>query len=193
MRAEWRSLAEPREFCVLGVRLRPFSLAHAYVLLAMDSPFAQTATPAMPPSLADLSAAVAVCGMECWPLDRVGSQLARRFTPRRARRWGKRVGMTASPEAFAAFGDYLDHFSQSPPRHIPAKQRRQCPIPWPVAIATGLQRDGYEPREAWTMPLNKAFALRTTGQYLDGDDTYLPEADANLLEEARRGASNPTK
>lgn len=162
----------------MGVQLRAFTLAHAYALMVMDSPWL---TCAVAPSLDDLAVAVWVCSRDCYPLESVVVEMGERGAVRWMKRLGKRWDYRRAQADFDAFAQYITDYSETPDRFVKDSARRLNRVPWPLAVATALIRGGFDARSAWTMPLNQAFAHKLAADFLDGDDSLLSEEEAGAI------------
>lgn len=170
---------------VLGRRLQPFSLIHAQVLEAIESPLI---TPGGTPSLRDLCLAVWVCQQR---FPRVLENIKK---PRlvRAWFWGLFSGLMMvgrwKTGQLLRFNEYLDFYSQAPERWQKAGKAAGTPrVPWPLAVHNRLTKGRYDAQavaDAWNTPVNEAMQYVAAQTDAAGDDSLVSE------EEKRQALAN---
>lgn len=163
-----------RPHWVLGCRLRPFSLAHRFALIVLDSPFLYQYRKI---EWRDLEMAVAVTRCKR-PLDDLYRLSARRST------WGRILRLFAPgllKTQALAFQTYVSDYS-APPETAVARGGRKAKAPWVLRIIETLKRSGFTEEEAWSMPEGQALWRYATIQELDGNEiNILDEEERDLL------------
>lgn len=162
-----------------GSRLRPFSLAHRIALAAIDSPFLEASRPITP---ADLLLALRVCSSR-EPL----APLPRPSVRDRFRFWRWVLNRQAFTNACAHFLAYLDEHAEGPKIIQGEGPGDSSDIPWPLAIAATLIRNGVPEERAFSMPEGRAVWLYVAFLKMEGAKIpiWTPEHDqaAELLRE----------
>lgn len=166
---------------VLGRRLLPFSLWHAFALEAFDSPYANGTAP----NHADVVLAAWICSrgfedaQDCLRTKRE-EMLAE------CKAWGAAVGIDDVRNAASAIAQYIADHVKSPPKIQTAGS--ELSIPWPLAYFWKLS-NGKLDRETvvqtWDMPVPWAVAYVSASAIAAGDDTFMTEEVAAALEAAR--------
>lgn len=175
MQQVYRDIALAAPPVVLGRRLLPFSLAHAYALTVLESP--TIAGGAM--GIGDLALAVYVCARPGWPFARLARDARSDGWARRMRLWGAVCRGRGWARDVAAWQAYVAAYTGRAEmyaelvrggRTIKPERAR---VPWPLACAARLIPLLGE-AGAWNCPVCRAFA------YLDAsaeDQSFLVPDD----------------
>jgi hypothetical protein len=151
------------EHRVLGLRLRPFSLWHQFLLSAADSPLLQSESEI---ELTDLARAVSICRCRYHQSDfGVGMRL---------RSWWSVAGKGGFAKELSAFRDYIRDFQSSPeysiipPDHAAPSTPRGQPPELLKIVDDVMHEARCSRRAAWEMPEGEArwwhaMALRRKG------------------------------
>jgi hypothetical protein len=154
---------------VLGLDLQPLTLGHAFILLAIDSPYITDKPGA---SVGDLLAAVWICSRE-WTCAR--KSLIDDTFKRDCLEWSNNhADLSASEESVKAFSDYRETYLQTAPRYDEvikngqpiSANRKSARVPWPLALAWLLMTKMSE-AEAWNTPTVRAFAYSAADSMFD--------------------------
>lgn len=184
------------EHRVLGRRLHPFCLYDALALIHLESPFLDIEN-AGTVEHADLRWAVDVCSAPPGAALELGfyhrsvvkdvlTGLAFRFHPRQWSLFGPRPSMELRfKRECDAFVAYVDDFFR-PPQTWNKGEASESGAPWPLAIATQLERNVSEGRHAiWSMPLGQALWRSVMIGIQDGSDAqFLTDEEETFLREA---------
>ena len=163
---------------VLGVRLRPFSLWHRLLLLAVDSPFLKKGEV----RLFDLRVAVGICRL------RFGQSKVRHPRPGLSL---LRRGLQGEVEAFLRYaGDYLsrpEYDVVAPEDKGVPRPRRGAP-PEIMQIAADVIGWTHWPEAVvWELPIGRAHWYAMMGQRAGGADVdYLTEEEREFQAEMKR-------
>lgn len=157
---------------ILGRRVSPFSLLHRVKLQAVDSPLLIEGADVRP---VDLLVAVKICAGEP-----IGS-------PTLKDSWY--LGRMSRSEIYfvrqlVRFSEYV--LLESWPKFWEKKDRSRetSGIPWPLAVVTGLMRNGVSEERAWTMPEGQAIWLHSAFAVGHGADIkILTHEDEQLIEQ----------
>ena len=157
---------------IMGQELRPFTLGHAFLLEAQDSPFICGGAV----EFADLVFAVVICSMP-WEEARALVMDERRLI-KAAAKWGRRVGRKKYDikEACAEFATYIkSYFDTVDVLEDPEKKADPCPTALPIAarMAWALMERMTE-AEAWACPMGKAL-MYCVAKGEESGQKYMPE------------------
>lgn len=159
----------PLEVC--GRRLQPFTLAHAYFLEAVASPYARGGTP----DETDLLLAILACSTA--PQDIAGMFLHVSEDVLIQRCADFRAGLTDRQllDAVEPFHAWLDA-STTGPRHLPRLSKdkgtpHKAPWQWALVHMLVQHRIVDRPAQAWAMPLVEAMCWNSVIAEANGDDT----------------------
>ena len=166
---------------VLGRKLRPLCLGHAYLLLAIGSPYLCAGGVR---ALRDLITAAWICSQE-W--DTARDQIVAGIPAEKIQKWGRELGEFDLARETAAMEDYVSVYSSTPPRgeivtSEGIKKRRAWAVPWPLGMAWTLMERVSEDR-AWSMPLSLAMAYSAAAADCSGDDSLLSEVEETKIAE----------
>lgn len=164
---------------VMGRKLNPFSLGHAYLLMALGSPYICDNGK---PALRDLITAAWICSQD-W--DSARDQIVDGIPAEEIQAWGKTQGDFALAAELAIFADYIGTYSQTPPRGDivmaeGVKKRRGWAVPWPLGVAWIIMERVSEDR-AWSMPVPLALAYAAAAADCGGDASLLSEVEENAI------------
>lgn len=182
MQDAYASLALAECPLVLNKRLRPFSLWHAHVLEAFDSPL-------MDGGPADVQDVI----FAAWVCSRTHAESSDWLRNRRAdiaddcKAWGA----TVTPESVTAAGEtireYIRNHTRTVYRH--GHKAEESAAQWTLvylAFICGGRLDGETVARAWDTPINLAYALSVTAQISAGDETFFTESMEAGLQAARQ-------
>lgn len=162
---------------VFGVRLLPFCLGHAAVLLSMDSPLFS----GEPWSARDLAAAVTVCSLPGFAFHEYPGDP----------QWAEKavaIGQTSAAaedwkeKALPAFLEYARGFMRSP-RIWEKDGWKERGTPWPWAIAWALMERLPE-RRVWTMPLARASCYFIAAREEEGSVEVVTDQEREMIDAA---------
>lgn len=172
---------------VLGVRLRPLSIGHAYLLRAIGSPF----TVGGSVDRTDLAAAVLICSRG-WHAGRALLMGEHGGLETAAYRLGESVQTQTAdmPEDereawFRAeldrFDDYLELYREIP-EHYTTGNEKSYRGPWEWHAVRMLCQNGLarSKTQAWNTPLNEAMCWRAVVVEHQGDDSIQTQRDREL-------------
>lgn len=154
---------------ILGLNLKPLTLGHAFVLLAIESPYI---TDRKEPEIGDLFAAVWICSHD-WTESR-DSLVADTFKTDCITWCNTQADLTEPDPDIKSFRNYLETYMQVAPRYEtfikngePVNpSRKSVRVPWPLAAAWVLMSRMSED-VAWNMPIVKAFAYLAADSMFD--------------------------
>lgn len=178
---------------ILGKRLAPFSLGHAHILEAVNSPFLCGGAF----ELSDLVMAVTICHKRAFGPDRFALQLDEKLE-RECKRWGKQQANANFAEEVERFRHYVRAHTNAPQRWN--KGESVMRIPWTLAlfhsITGGIINEASE-LFAWNMPLPFAIAYNAAKMAATGDDSLKSDEEINAAAKLRQmekenGASSNT-
>lgn len=178
---------------ILGKRLAPFSLGHAHILEAINSPFMGNGLA----ELSDLVLAVTICHKRAFGPDRFALQLDEKLE-RECKRWGKQQANANFAEEVQRFRHYIRAHTNAPQRWN--KGESVMRIPWTLAlfhsITNGIINEASE-LFAWNMPLPFAIAYNAAKMAATGDDSLKSDEEINAAAKLRQmekenGASSNT-
>lgn len=174
---------------ILGVQMQPFSIAHAYFLDSVESPYARGGVP----DVDDFLLALMVCST---PADALVAEFfdARGVEERAADFAAEIYGSGVSEHDLSAFLAYIESYTLGP-RHIiwkDGKDRRKPNAPWAWALVHRLVANRLAPdvASAWAMPLTVARCWHSVIAEANGDDSLTSDHWNNLadgIEQKRNG------
>jgi len=167
---------------VFGLRLKPFSLAHAYVLEAFDSPYMRAGAD---PTIEDMALLVWVCSQDAYPFERMTAAMLHPRLQKKMARWGRRVRVQDIPGECDKVREYLTVGNDHPARHFKEGQRRDPRTPWPLVIFVKLKQAGISDERAWNQPLPMSTAIKLTVDWLGGDNSLRSEFEQQSLDAQR--------
>lgn len=167
---------------VLGVRLLPFSLGHAYILDATESPFAMHGE--KPVGLSDLCMAVQVCSRPF----RDALEFCMTGAGVDAEVWATECAGANLADETATFCRYLGSYHTLPKRW--SKQGdKPARAPWMLQLAAAVMGDGalcgQAMEDALNMPLSEALILTAARAAYQGDESIMSETEAQAVEQLK--------
>ena len=162
---------------VLRKNLRDFSLGHAYLLEALESPFMVGGRV----GLGDLAVAVLVCS-QTFSKAREFLMLPPPLLIKKANHWGwwcrlLRTDMDAEMEKFK---DYMNAYTETPDAYEDDKKKgNESTIPTSARIAWTLMERMTE-QEAWNCPMSRALAYYTTQAEYNGQQFFTENQERRL-------------
>ena len=158
---------------VLRKRLRDFSLGHAYLLEALESPFMVGGKV----GLGDLAVAVLVCS-KTFAKAREFLMLPPPLLIKKAERWGwwcRLMGVKLDHE-MAEFKNYILAYTETPEAfEAKGKKGRDSAVPMAVRIAWQLM-DRMSEDDAWNCPMSRALTYYTSQAEYNGQE-FLTERE----------------
>lgn len=167
---------------ILGKRLAPFSLGHAHILEAVNSPFMGNESV----ELSDLVLAVTICHKRAFGPDRLALQLDEKLE-RECKRWGKQQANANFSEEVQRFRHYVRAHTNAPQRWN--KGESVMRIPWTLALfhsITGGHITEASEAFAWNMPLPFAIAYNAAKMAATGDDSLKSDEEINAAAKLRQ-------
>lgn len=153
---------------VFGRQLRPFSLAHAYVLEAFESPYMRGGAD---PTIEDMALLVWVCSQDAYPFERLADEMLDPRLQKRMAKWGRRVRSQDLAAEADKVRQYLMVAHDQPARYFREGALRKPSMPWPLVIFVRLKQAGFDEATAWNQPLPMSTAIKLTVDWLAGDDS----------------------
>jgi hypothetical protein len=175
---------EPPMMC--GTRLLPFSVAHDYLLIHFDNPYAEADSAGTPEKLLE---AVSICS-RTWEQNRsgyMGTDQARflRDIFRFSRRWGRRMNFAVADDSLRTYiADY--RFVPEHEDHTPTENpvRIAAPLHWHLVRCLCTEY-GRTVSQAWNTAYNEAKCLWDVWAESKGDDTLMSALDVRVNELSR--------
>lgn len=170
---------------VLGLRLRPFSVIHAALLEAAESPFLVGGLP----QPQDVILAVYLCRQKYPRVLQTfdGESLAFRWFMFRNL---FRFQLCNMDQAIQRLQEYLEAYLQGPERvQWEDAKTKPLKVPWVFALIhrlSGGRHDGETLKGLWNMPVNLAFAHAAAVGEANGDDSLISEEDVNRIAAAKK-------
>lgn len=159
---------------VLGRKLRPLTLAHYWILEAVDSPYVWGNTP----TYGDMVFAVFTLSLPAW----FGRWLL--MHPAVSRRlsgaWGRRHSTLDIQGDLAAFAAYWEAYTAMPSRYESKGSSKSSCLPASVNIAWAIMGKVGEKR-AWSMPMPLALSYFVSESECNGA-TYVTEKDKRMAQ-----------
>jgi hypothetical protein len=152
---------------VLNVQLLPCTLGHIYFLQAIESAFFK----GTPVGIDDLVTAVWVCSR---PFAQSVSEWQSGKLFESAKEIGQRMGEYDLDAELVVFVDYISTYIESAPALNTGGSGKQCPIPWPMLLASRLMSVyGMSEAQAWDTPCNRAQAYNAAWRWDNIEDNSL--------------------
>lgn len=163
---------------VLRVRLRPLSLAHVYILMSVDNPFAIGGSP----HLGHLAFAVQICTRT---FDENQEWFRSPSLVSDVEKWAEKCRDLDFPQERDKFEAYMKASTLLPQRWK-KKDKIGAAVkhPWPLVIAVAMFKHVGETR-AWDMPLPLAMSYWSALGELNGDDSLMTEQEQAIIESAK--------
>lgn len=157
---------------ILGRRLKPFSLAHSFLLERAGNPF----WTAGERSAEHFFEALEICAHD---LDGNRARLAG-GVGRKFKRWVASKFRKVGERDVLAFVQYMDDHTACHPRE--SVSGRDMKTPWQFRLVADLVSRGFSEDRAWNMPLGLARCYYDARAEMDGDETLLSESSADAYE-----------
>ena len=178
-------LTSPR---MCGRALRPFSIAHRYILRALGNPYAYTDVPA---TVSDLLNAVAVCS-RTWEQNRAALFGGRPWAQDSAWDWYWRQRLARSFEtADASMRQYMADYCAVPAHDNGTAKDAKIGAPVEFHLVRVLMSAfGMSEAKAWNMPWNRAVCYLDARAEAESNDTHIlspvEEHAYDLIEQASK-------
>ena len=149
---------------ILGRRLKPFSLAHSFILERAGNPF-WIGGERGPEHFFE---ALEICSRD---LEENRARIAGK-PDNKFKRWVVKYFRKVAAKDVATFAQYLDDHLACHPRES-GGSGRELHSPWQFRLVTDLVARGFTEERAWNMPLNLARCYYDARAEMDGDDSLL--------------------
>ena len=163
---------------VLGVRLRPFSFGHAYILEAGKNPVVSSGEPV---TIEHLCEAVLICSRSF----RDGIELVNGGPVGNAEEWAREIASMDLAEEFAKFMGYMRDYHTAPRRWKTGKES-VTRAPWMLQHVAGLLGDapmvGQALDDAMNTPICEGVAMNAARNAWHGDESLISEQELAWIE-----------
>jgi len=167
---------------VLGVRLRPFSFGHAYILEAGKNPIVASGAPV---SLEDFCVAVQICSRTF----REGIAFVSGGQIDGAENWAKEIAGMNLADELARFTAYVRDYHTAPRRWKTGKES-VTRAPWMLQHVAGLLGDapmiGQALDDAMNTPICEGVAMNAARNAWHGDESLVSEDEVSGMEMLKR-------
>ncbi len=154
MSAAYFKAAIPEPYRILGLKLKPFSLGHYFLMRRFGNGFVGDETTNA--SREDLLLGILICSMRH---DEFLKFIEQKDFIKQIKKWGKKAGIFDLPSKAMLFRDYLKAAQEAPQFWIEQEDGTESGGHWSQAVLTTLMGQlGYSRAEAMETPLAQALA-----------------------------------